>query len=188
MKALLCALFLALTLSFASAQDLAPAVSLGGSAGVTGGLSLEGQNILTHMTDAPYTMTPAGWWAQTQIVPSTLTLTAARAITAPANGGQPFFYCNYSAGGFTVTVGASTGSTVPVPNGSCVGMHYVTGQGYVANSTANGAASVPKYGINGFVTVPPPGAGVYANTQNLGSAGWTACGYNCSGGYSGGAS
>ncbi len=42
--------------------------------------------------------------------------------------------------------------------------------------------------FNGFVTVPPVGASVYPNQQTFGSAGWTFCGFSCSGGYSGGTS
>ena len=63
MKMLRIALLVVLFTSAAYAQDTPPPVSLGGPAGVTGGLSLEGQNILTHMTDANYTMIAAGWWA-----------------------------------------------------------------------------------------------------------------------------
>lgn len=88
MKTLRISILFALFSSALFAQDVAPPVSLGGPAGVTGGLSLEGQNILTHMTDANYTMIAGGWWAATQIIPSTLTQTSAHTITAPANGGS----------------------------------------------------------------------------------------------------
>ena len=131
-----------LTSTFCFAQGTPPAVSLGGSAGVTGAASLLGQNILTHMADSNYLMVPSEWWAGTQIVPSTLTLTTLRVITAPSNPGQFYNFCNYSTGGFSVDVGASGQvSPIQVPNGVCVPMTYNSSAGIYVVGTIPGYVS-----------------------------------------------
>lgn len=160
--------FLVLLVSYtAFGQDVAPPVSLGGSAGITGGASLTGENILTHMTDANYTMVPGGWWAGTQIVPSSLTLTAIHTITAPANPGQPYNFCNHSTGGFAVNVGApSQGSPISVPNGKCINIWFNSADGVYTN---NAPVFSPPTGT-GFVHIASGVQDSAARAVNLATA------------------
>jgi hypothetical protein len=136
------ALFLALTVP-AFGQGTVPPVNIGGSIGITGGLSLAGTITLSSMTDANYTLGSNEWWAGQLIVPSSLTLTATRTITAPSTGGQ--FYnslCNHSGGGFAVTF---LPGAISVPNGTaCVSVVFdATTGNYVQVGSSGGGGTYP---------------------------------------------
>lgn len=105
-----------------SAQT-APPVSIGGSIGITGGQSLQGQTNIT-MTDADYTMNPNEWWAGTLKVTSSGSLTATRNIIAPTNAGQQYIVENATAGGQAICVGEGSVSCVTIANGTAVAVFF----------------------------------------------------------------
>lgn len=154
------ALFLALTVP-AFGQGTVPPVNIGGSIGITGGLPLAGTITLSSMTDANYTLHSNEWWAGQLIVPSSLTLTATRTITAPSTGGQ--FYnslCNHSGGGFAVTF---LPGAISVPNGTaCVSV--------VFDATTGNYVQVGSSGGGGSGTVNSGTAGQYAKYAATGNA------------------
>jgi hypothetical protein len=173
-------LLLSTTPSFT--QDTAPPVSLGGPAGITGSLSLTGQNILTHMTDANYTMVASGWWAGTQIVPSTLTLTADRTITAPSIPGQRYHFCNYTPDGFVVTIVPGSIPILLDHGNACVDMTFDTEAGeYIVDGSSGGGGATGSTGATGFTgatgltgaTGPSGSTGVAGVTGATGPSGAT---------------
>ena len=108
-----------------------PAVSIGGSIGVTGGASLQGQLSLVSMTDADYTLVPVQWWVGTLVVPSSVTLSATRKVVVPLNKGQQYIVTNNSTGGQSIVIGGATGLGVTVINGQTVVVDCVDGANYV---------------------------------------------------------
>ena len=84
-------------------------------------------------------------------IPSTLTLTANRVLSVPANA-KLYFVANNSTGGYSITVkvtGRPTGVTVP--NGAkialvCNGTDIVTAENYMAYLTLGSALSVASGG------------------------------------------
>jgi len=165
MRKLIASLILCLFCSLATAQSN-PSVSLGGSAGVTGGQSLQGQNNLV-MSSNSVTLTPTQWWAGTQYV--TGTLTSVGTTILPLNPGQQYNIINATTGGFALTVGGSSGPTVSVPNGQSVSV-VSNGIGYFSTTGAGGGSSglsgmtagqIPKAATPNTVTssIPIVGAG-----------------------------
>jgi GDSL-like Lipase/Acylhydrolase len=176
-------ILLAFLSSAAFGQDTPPPVSLGGSVGITGGQSLTGSNILTHMTDANYTMVAGGWWAGTQIIPSSLTQTAVRTITAPSNPGQPYVFFNHSTGGFADTlmpggIPIANCATTPAQCGTVVRYDSVSGN-YVQGGASGGVSqiiagtnvTITPSGGTGAVTVNAAGGGnPYTSLQTFGDS------------------
>ena len=110
-------------------------------------------------------------------IPSTLTLTAARILTVPANKKLYFVY-NGSTGGYAVTVKVSGQTGVSVPNGAkmilvCNGTDIVSATNYQASLTL-GAALPVLSGGTGVTTSTGSGNNVLSTspilvTPNLGT-------------------
>jgi hypothetical protein len=142
------------------AQGAPPSVLTGGSTGTNGSASFLGYISLMAMPDANYTLHPNEWWPGTIVIPSSVTLTAVRSITPPANAGQKFVLGNYSTGGFAVTVNG-----ISVPNGSQVEFDYVNGA-YVALGGGGGCTSGCTFtssSINGVTPSTSAGPTTYLN-------------------------
>ena len=84
--------------------------------------SVAGTVSLTAMTNADYTLTSGNGSSANEarymalLVPSTLTLTAARNIIVPTSS-KSYIVRNLSTGGFAVTVKTTAGAGISVPNG-----------------------------------------------------------------------
>ena len=114
--------------------------------------SISGTVSLTSMTNADYTLTNGNGNAANEarymalLVPSSLTLTAARNIIVPTSS-KSYIVRNLSTGGFAVTVKTSGGSGISVPNGSTM-LLYCDGPnvGLASDPAAAGTLAVANGG------------------------------------------
>src|ERR1700734_1145334 len=95
-----------------------PQVPISGSIGAAGPFPTLGVTLVT-LADADHTLAIPSETCY-QYIKVTGTLTAARNLVGPLNGGFTFFVYNDTVGGFDVNVGGSSGAKVPVPPGSVV--------------------------------------------------------------------
>lgn len=109
--------------------------------------SISGTVSLTSMTNANYTLTNGDGNAANEarymalLVPSSLTLTAARNITVPSTS-KMYIVKNSSTGGFSVTVKTAAGGGIDVPNGKtlflyCDGTNVILAVDYFPAITVN---------------------------------------------------
>lgn len=118
--------------------------------------AISGTVSLTSMTNADYTLTngngnnPNEARYMALLVPSSLTLTAARNIIVP-NTSKMYIVQNSTTGGFAVTVKTSAGSGISVPNGSrallyCDGANVLDGTTYMSSLTLGSGLGVASGG------------------------------------------
>jgi len=104
-------------------------------------------------------------------IPSTLTLTASRVLSVPANS-KLYFVANNSTGGYAITVKVSgRPSGVSVPNGAKMvlvsnGTDIITAENYMATLTLGSALPVTSGGT-GVTTSTGSGANVLATSPTL---------------------
>lgn len=123
--------------------------------------SISGTVSLTSMTNADYTLTNGNGNAANEarymalLVPSSLTLTAARNIIVPSTS-KTYIVKNVTTGGFSVTVKTSAGTGIEVPNGSemllyCDGTNVVVAFDTINVNSVNGGqlAGLRNRVING---------------------------------------
>jgi hypothetical protein len=137
--------------------------------------AISGYTTTAMSTDADTTITiPPGATGQARNmyieIPSTLTLTAARILTVPANK-KLYFVANNSTGGYAVTVKVSGLTGVSVPNGKsmllvCNGTDIVTATNYQA-SLSLGAPLPVTSGGTGVTTSTGSGANVLGTSPTI---------------------
>jgi hypothetical protein len=138
--------------------------------------SVAGTASLTAMTNADYTLTTGNGSAANEarymalLVPSTLTLTAARNIIVPTSS-KSYIVRNLSTGGFAVTVKTSGGAGISVPNGKtmilyCNGTDVIDGTTHFTAITL-GAALPVLSGGTGVTTSTGTGAVVLSTSPTL---------------------
>jgi hypothetical protein len=137
MKQLLLTLLFCSPLAFGQSG---PSVPVGGSLGITGGQSLEGQTAVT-MADANYTMVANEWWAGTLVVGSSVDLTATRNLIAPLNPGQQYVVENNTTGGQSIQLIGASGTGVTIANGASAfvstdGVNYISPAGTLPSDIA----------------------------------------------------
>lgn len=144
--------------------------------------SISGTVSLTSMTNADYTLTNGNGNAPNEarymalLVPSSLTLTAARNIIVPSTS-KMYVVKNATTGGFSVTVKTSAGTGVEVPNGSemllyCDGTNVVVAFDTINVNSVNGGqlAGLRNRIINGGMTISQRGTSfpaIATNTYSL---------------------
>jgi len=135
--------------------------------------SVAGTVSLTSMTNADYTLTNGNGSTANEarymalLVPSTLTLTAARNIIVPTSS-KAYIIRNLSTGGFAVTIKTSGGTGISVPNGKtmalyCDGTNVIDGTDYLASLTLGTALPVLSGGTG--VTTSTGTGSVVLNTS-----------------------
>ena len=135
--------------------------------------SVAGTVSLTSMTNADYTLTNGNGSTANEarymalLVPSTLTLTAARNIIVPTSS-KAYIIRNLSTGGFAVTLKTSGGTGISVPNGKtmalyCDGTNVIDGTDYLASLTLGTALPVLSGGTG--VTTSTGTGSVVLNTS-----------------------
>jgi hypothetical protein len=131
--------------------------------------SISGTVSLTSMTNADYTLTNGNGNAANEarymaiLVPSSLTLTAARNIIVPSTS-KMYIVKNATTGGFSVTVKTSGGTGIEVPNGNtmllyCDGFNVVVAFDTINVNSQNGGqlAGLRNRIINGSMTIAQRG-------------------------------
>lgn len=147
--------------------------------------SISGTVSLTSMTNADYTLTNGNGNAANEarymalLVPSSLTLTAARNIIVPSTS-KMYLVKNSTTGGFSVTVKTSAGTGIAVPNGSemmlyCDGTNVLTAFDTINVSTVNGGqiAGLRNKLINGNMNIAQRGTSFTANGNAYTLDRWT---------------
>lgn len=143
--------------------------------------SVSGTVSLTSMTDANYTLTNGNGNAANEarymalLVPSSLTLTAARNIIVPSTS-KMYIVKNATTGGFSVTVKTSAGTGIEVPNGAtmllyCDGTNVIVAFDTITTTTQNSGqlAGLRNRIINGGMSIDQRNSGV-AQTITAGAA------------------
>ena len=131
--------------------------------------SVSGTVSLTSMTNANYTLTNGNGNAANEarymslLVPSSLTLTAARNITVPSTS-KMYIVKNATTGGFSVTVKTSAGTGIEVPNGAtmllyCDGTNVIVAFDTITTTTQNSGqlAGLRNRIINGGMQIAQRG-------------------------------
>jgi hypothetical protein len=138
--------------------------------------AISGYTTTAMVTDADTTITiPDGASGEARNmyieIPSTLTLTASRVLSVPANS-KLYFVANNSTGGYAITVKVSGRPTgVSVPNGAKMvlvsnGTDIVTAENYMSYLTLGSALAVTSGGT-GVTTSTGSGANVLATSPTL---------------------
>ena len=141
--------------------------------------SISGTVPLTSMIDANYTLTNGAGNAANEarymalLVPSSLTLTAARNIIVPSTS-KTYIVKNATTGGFSVTVKTSAGTGVEVPNGRtmllyCDGPNVIVAFDTMNTVTQNGGqlAGLRNRIINGAMKIDQRNAGASQTITNI---------------------
>jgi hypothetical protein len=143
--------------------------------------SVSGTVSLTSMTNANYTLTNGNGNAANEarymalLVPSSLTLTAARNIIVPSTS-KMYIVKNATTGGFSVTVKTSAGTGIEVPNGAtmllyCDGTNVIVAFDTITTTTQNSGqlAGLRNRIVNGGMSIDQRNSGV-AQTITAGAA------------------
>lgn len=143
--------------------------------------SVSGTVSLTSMTDANYTLTNGNGNAANEarymalLVPSSLTLTAARNIIVPSTS-KMYIVKNATTGGFSVTVKTSAGTGIEVPNGATMllysdGTNVIVAFDTITTTTQNSGqlAGLRNRIINGGMSIDRRNSGA-AQTITAGAA------------------
>lgn len=143
--------------------------------------AISGTVSLTSMTNADYTLTNGNGNAANEarymalLVPSSLTLTAARNIIVPSTS-KMYIVKNATTGGFSVTVKTSAGTGIAVPNGNtmllyCDGTNVIVAFDTMNTVTQNGGqlAGLRNRVINGGMVVDQRNSGASVSAGTTGS-------------------
>jgi hypothetical protein len=143
--------------------------------------SVSGTVSLTSMTNANYTLTNGNGNAANEarymalLVPSSLTLTAARNIIVPSTS-KMYIVKNATTGGFSVTVKTSAGTGIEVPNGATMllysdGTNVIVAFDTITTTTQNSGqlAGLRNRIVNGGMSIDQRNSGV-AQTITAGAA------------------
>jgi len=142
-------------------QIPAPQINLTGNIGCQGFPCLN-SGTLSLTTDANHTMTAQETSAFSFKVTSTVSLTATRNLIFPSGKFPLGCVENATIGGQAIQVIGTSGTGVPIPNGSAICGIWNDGTNFVAGSTGGGASPVaPEFspqlaapGLSSFVTDP----------------------------------
>ena len=146
--------------------------------------SISGTVSLTSMTNADYTLTNGNGNAANEarymalLVPSSLTLTAARNIIVPSTS-KMYIVKNATTGGYSVTVKTSAGTGIEVPNGNtmllyCDGTNVIVAFDTMNTVSQNGGqlAGLRNRVINGGMVIDQRNAGASVATTTTGALGY----------------
>lgn len=138
------------------AQVPLPQVPVTGNIGAGGVFPVLNSGVLVMASDANRTMVYPETSAFVLKITSSVSLTATRNLFAPLQLGFAFAVENFTTGGQSICVGATTGACVTIPNGQvslvyCDGVNYIdslagSGSGTVSSGTAGQVAQYPSSG------------------------------------------